>query len=159
MKRDKFLFLITFILVFLLHLIYSVWRISKISQACLQIDNTDLVSLYFRQKDYFLSFSYALAIAFTVYAFLKLFQKTRGASSCVIGGITLTSFIYIIGCFLLGCCGSPLLAVYLGLFGAKILGFAKPLIAALTTISVIFGYLWIKKKCKICCTADGKCIP
>lgn len=159
MKKDKFLFLITFILVFLLHLIYSMWRLSKISQVCSQIDNTDSLSLYFGQKDYFLSFSYALAVAFTVYAFLRLVRKTKGASTCLIGGITLTGFIYIMGCFLLGCCGSPLLAVYLGLFGSKILGFAKPLIAAITTISVIFGYLWIKKKCKICCTADGKCIP
>lgn len=157
MKKDKSWFLISFILVIFLHVIFSLWRLNKIVQHCSSIKKVSLLLLYFSQKDYFLSFSYALAVAFTVYAFLKLLQKIKGSIACVAGGVTLTSLIYISGCFLLGCCGSPMLAVYLGLFGASFLGFTKPLIAGITAISVIFGYLWIEKKCKICCTNDEKC--
>jgi hypothetical protein len=151
MKKAKSLLLVTFILVFLLHGAYSAWRLSKVSQQCSEIANVNWLSLYVRQQDYFLSFSYALAVAFTIYAFSKLHQNIKGSTACVAGGLTLTSLIYISACFLIGCCGSPLLAVYLGLFGTTFLGLAKPLIAVITTISVTFGYLWIEKKCKICC--------
>ena len=150
MNKAKSLLLVTFILVFLLHGVYSAWRLSKLSLQCSEIANVNWL-LYVRQQDYFLSFSYALAVAFTIYAFSKLRQNIKGSAACVAGGLTLTSLIYIGGCLLIGCCGSPLLAVYLGLFGATFLGFTKPFIAIITTISVIFGYLWIKKKCKICC--------
>ena len=44
------------------------------------------------------------------------------------------------GCFLIGCCGSPMLAVYLSLFGAKALGLGKPLMALVTLVSVSCGY-------------------
>jgi hypothetical protein len=31
------------------------------------------------------------------------------------------------GCFMIGCCGSPMLGIYLGIFGAKALSVGKPL--------------------------------
>jgi len=44
---------------------------------------------------------------------------TAGAAG---GGVTLLGALMAGGCFLIGCCGSPMLAVYLSLFGAKGLG-------------------------------------
>jgi len=113
-----------------------------------------LISLYFKKQESFLGFSYALAGAFTIYTLLKFLQNRKSGITGIVGGFTLTGVLYIGGCFLLGCCGSPLLAVYLGLFGSSFLGFTKPLIAIITTISVVIGYFWIEKKSKICCEVN-----
>src|SRR5208283_3790556 len=51
-------------------------------------------------------------------------QAHAGAAA---GGLTLLGALMAGGCFLIGCCGSPMLAVYLSLFGAKALGLGKPL--------------------------------
>ena len=81
-----------------------------------------------------LGISYALAGAFTIYAFLKfLNNRKKTGIAGMIGGLTLPGALYGGGCFLLGCCGSPMLAVYLGLFGSSFLGFTKPFIL-ITTI-------------------------
>ena len=58
----------------------------------------------------------------------------------------LTGILYIGGCFLLGCCGSPMLAVYLSLFGSSFLGFTKPLVATITTVSVINNWTFLDRK-------------
>ena len=50
------------------------------------------------------------------------------------------------GCFLIGCCGSPMLAVYLSLFGAKALGLGKPLMALVTLVSVNCGYWYFSRR-------------
>lgn len=157
MKRKILYPLTTFILIFLLHLVYSLWKASRIFQQWVQIENISLLSLYFKQQDFFIGFSYGLAGAFTIYAILKFLQNRKGGVSGVVGGITLAGILYIGGCFLLGCCGSPMLTVYLSLFGSSFLGFTKPLIATITFLSVALGYFWIKKKSKICCMGNEKC--
>jgi len=73
-----------------------------------------------------------------------------------VGGVTLTGILYVGGCFLLGCCGSPMLTVYLSLFGSSFLGITKPLVATITTVSVVIGYFWIEKKSKSCCEGNDK---
>ena len=50
------------------------------------------------------------------------------------------------GCFLIGCCGSPMLAVYLSLFGAKALGLGKPFMALVTLVSVGCGYWCLSRR-------------
>lgn len=150
--RRKILYpLVAFILVFLFHAIYSIWKASQISQQWVQLENISMPSLYFGQQNFFLGFSYALAGAFTTYALLKCFQNRKSGIAGVVGGVTLTGILYIGGCFLLGCCGSPMLVVYLSLFGSSFLGFTKPFVATITTISVVIGYFWIEKKTKSCC--------
>ncbi len=61
-----------------------------------------------------------------------------------VGGITLSGFLVAAGCFLVGCCGSPMLGVYLSLFGARFLPLAKPLIAAVTTLMIAAAAVWMK---------------
>ncbi len=156
MKKSTFYALTTFGLVFLLHMILSIWRAPQICPQLGQIENIPLLSLYFKRQDFFLGFSYALAGAFTIYVLVKFLQNRSTGIAGVVGGVTLVGILYIAGCFLLGCCGSPMLAVYLSLFGSSFLGLAKPLIAAITTISVVIGYLWIEKKSKSCCVKIEK---
>lgn len=157
MIKKIFYPLITFIIVFLSHIICSIWEFLHISKKWIQIENFSFLLLYLNQQNYFLSYSYALAGAFTVFTFQTFLQRRRNSVAGVITGVTLTGFIYAAGCFLLGCCGSPMLAVYLGLFGSSFTGFTKPLIAIITTISVTIGYLWIKKKNKKCCEDNEQC--
>ncbi len=149
-----------FIAVFLFHAIYSLWRASQISQQWVQIENVSLLSLYFKGQYFFLGFSYALAGAFTIYALLTFLQHRRSGIAGVVGGVTLTGIVFIGGCFLLGCCGSPMLAVYLTLFGSSFLGFTKPLVFILTATSVGIGYLWVEKKTRpsnSCSIDNEKC--
>ena len=146
-----------FILAFLSHVFYFIWKMAQVSSQWAQSANTAVLPLYFKQQEYFLGFSYALSAAFTVYAFLKFLHNRRSCIPGVIGGLTLTGGLYAGGCFLLGCCGSPMLAVYLGFFGSSFLAFAKPLIAIVTVISVIIGWFWMEKKSKKCCDGTPEC--
>ena len=59
------------------------------------------------------------------------------------------------GCFLAGCCGSPMLGVYLSLFGASFLPWAKPLVAGLTTAMIAGSYWWMRRRERACCGAAG----
>lgn len=112
-------------------------------------DNAGFLDLgpYWAAQDYFLGFSYALGAAFAVWATVQ-FVLTRRAAMAVgaAGSITLVGILMAGGCFLLGCCGSPMLGVYLALFGAKFLGAGKPLMAAVTLLSVGRGYWCLSRR-------------
>lgn len=108
--------------------------------------------VYIGSGNWILGVSYALSAAFVAYAFLRLRsgQKAAGAAGMA-GGITVAGVLYFAGCFLLGCCGSPMLVVYLNLFGASFLGFTKPLVLGLTIVSLALGYLWMERRAKAGC--------
>ena len=149
--------LISFILIFLIHGLYSLWQIHQLAKQWVQINNVFLLSLYFSRQDYFLSFSFALTGSFTVYAILKFIENRRNGISGIAGGITWTGILSVGICFLSGCCGSPMLAVYLAFFGSSLVGFTQPLAAIITTISVIVGYIWINRSSKAVCSSDKDC--
>ena len=114
---------------------------------------------YWQGQDYFIGFSYALAAAFATWALIRsiLFRQGRPATAgAAAGGVTLLGALMAGGCFLIGCCGSPMLAVYLGLFGAKALGLGKPLMALVTLVSVSCGYWCLSRRlaCGSTCTDD-----
>ena len=146
--------LATFVLVFLTHYIYSFGKLKSISTQCDLVRNTSWFVLYFKGQDFLLGYSFALVGAFTMYALIKYFQKCNAGLAGIIGGITLSGVLYIVGCILIGCCGSPLLVVYLGFLGLAFLKFAKPLIAIITTFSIILGFIWIERKSKARCLED-----
>ena len=102
---------------------------------------------YVETQSYWMGYSYAVALTFAVVA-LRRYQENRlcGGRNLAIGGVTLSGFLAVAGCFLLGCCGSPMLAVYLSLFGASFLPFAKPLVAAITSITIIAGWFWLNRR-------------
>jgi hypothetical protein len=104
---------------------------------------------YWRGQDYFIGFSYALAAAFATWALSRsiLFRQGRTVTAgAAAGGVTLLGALMAGGCFLIGCCGSPMLAVYLSLFGAKALGLGKPLMALVTLVSVSCGYWCLSRR-------------
>ena len=151
--------MVAFVAVFTLHAIFSIWQGISVSRQWVQVEEVNWIQRYFGRQDYLLGFSYALAGSFTVYAFLKFLSNRGGSMSGVVGGVTLTGVLYFGGCFLLGCCGSPILAVYLSLFGSSFLGFTKPLTLIVTLTSIAIGYLWLEKKSEAkntCCEGNEK---
>jgi len=101
---------------------------------------------YLETQGYWLGYSYALSLAFAAAA-LRRYREERfcSAKTLAFGGVTLSGFLALAGCFLVGCCGSPLLVVYLNLFGAGFLPLAKPLVAVVTTLSIIGAWWWMKR--------------
>ncbi len=73
-------------------------------------------------------------------------RHRRQAAASVAGGVTMLGVLYGAGCFLIGCCGSPMMAVYLSLFGSSVLGFIKPIVAAVTTLSVLLSTILIYRR-------------
>lgn len=133
---------LAFVSVFLLHGAYFLWSAAR----WVSIDNASPLASYIDQQDYFMGLSYGLAAAFTVYSFVQFSGGQRGGLRGAIGGITMTGVLYFGGCFLLGCCGSPMLAVYLSLFGSSYAGFTKPIVLVVTVVSIGLSWLWMQRK-------------
>jgi hypothetical protein len=114
---------------------------------------------YWRGQDYFISFSYALGASFATWALTRCisFRQARvAAGGAAVGGITLVGVLMAGGCFLIGCCGSPMLAVYVSLFGSRALGVGKPLTALVTLITVGCVYWCLSRRladCGVCCSS------
>lgn len=159
--RNKFTIpLGVFLLIFSMHAIYSILSSIQISKQWVEIERINYFLLYFNRQDFMLGLSYALAGAFTIYAFLK-FQKNRKKSGVagIAGGVALTGTLYGGGCFLIGCCGSPMFAVYMGFFGSSFTGFAKPLVLIFTILSIVIGLFWIEKRTNSCFCAESDNCP
>jgi len=102
---------------------------------------------YIENQSYFMSYSYMLSLVFAVVAFRQYRErKSCPARNMALGAIGFSGVLSVTGCFLLGCCGSPMLSVYLSLFGAAFLPFAKPFIAALTTVLIGASWYWMHRK-------------
>jgi hypothetical protein len=118
---------------------------------------------YWRGQDYFIGFSYALSAAFAAWALTRSILFRRGGTvtaGAAAGGVTLLGVLMAGGCFLIGCCGSPMLAVYLSLFGAKALGLGKPLMALITLVSVSCGYRCLSRRfARGSASIDNCCSP
>jgi tetrahydromethanopterin S-methyltransferase subunit A len=147
-------------MVFALHAGFSMWRAERIAECWMQVGSASPLTQYLQRHDYLLGLSYALVGAFTIFAWLYAREQRCVGATGVLGGVTVAGVLYFGGCWLLGCCGSPLLPVYLSLFGSTFLGFTKPLILLVTVVSVALGMLWIVKRSKRgrgC--GDPKCNP
>ena len=142
-------------------IIHFFWVSSELEPNTVWADSAELseiprltgYQLYFQEKEYFLGLSYALAIAFTLFAISKVrVDKNKGIMG-LFGGVSLSAGLYSFGCFLIGCCGSPMIVVYAGLFGSSFLGFTKPLIFLITFLSIAIGYWLMTRKPKgECCS-------
>lgn len=93
---------------------------------------------YLDSKSYWLAYSYALSFTFAA-ILLRRYRETRACSTrnAAVGGATFSGVLAVAGCYLIGCCGSPMLVVYLNLFGATFVPLAKPLVAGLSTATVL----------------------
>jgi hypothetical protein len=161
-KKKIVLSLTAFVVVLLLHASYSIAQGKKLAERWAGTNETNYLELYVERSEYLIGASYALAIGFSVYALLRFLDRRKTRFAGLVGGITLAGVLYVAGCFLLGCCGSPMLAVYLTLFGSSFLGFTKPLTFALTFASIVVGWIWIERKSvpsTDCCEGEEECKP
>jgi hypothetical protein len=104
---------------------------------------------YWRGQDYFISFSYALGGAFATWALTHCVfpgRARRAVAGVAAGSLTLVGALMASSCFLIGCCGSPMLAVYIALFGAQAAGIGKPLTALVSLASVGCGYWCLSRR-------------
>lgn len=145
--RKTIISLFTFIVVFILHIVYfktaegdcgGIWWFKK----------------YINEQEYFLGLSYALSITFAAFAFLKFKENRKRALKAAFGGGFLAVILWLL-CFLFGCCGSPMLIVYLNLIGISSLKIPKFVLLGMTIIFIGIGYIWfIKESPRNCC--NGK---
>lgn len=148
MKKKHLIIAGSFLLTFFVHAFYIVLSSIHIAKKWNYSHETNFILQYFTKQDFLLGLSYALAVAFTIYSLLQFLQNRKKGLKSSIAGIGLTGIIYFLGCFLIGCCGSPMLVVYLNLFGASFLGFTKIIVFVLTTISILVCLWYMNRKSK-----------
>jgi len=96
---------------------------------------------------YWLGYFYGISLAFAAVGLRRYCEQRLAASrNLALGGISFSGVLAMAGCSLLGCCGSPMLAVYLSLFGVAFLPWAKPLVALLTTV-ILFAAWRFSRRC------------
>jgi len=101
---------------------------------------------YIGPGEYWLGLAYGLAGAFAAFSFLRAIKMRREALASSAGGIALGGLLWAGVCFFVGCCGSPMLSIYLGLLGPKFLGVTKPLTFGLTLLSIVVGSAWMFRR-------------
>ena len=101
---------------------------------------------YTASQGYWLGYSYGLALAFAAVQ-IRRFRERRieAARNAAIGSVTFSGIFAVAGCFLLGCCGSPMLPIYLSLFGTAFLPLVKPIAAGVTTVMIVGIALWSRR--------------
>jgi hypothetical protein len=110
-------------------------------------DDISSLKRYVDSKSYWFGYTYGICLAFISIALRKyLKDKCNSYRNIALGGMTLTGFWAVAACFLIGCCGSPMIVVWLNLFGAAFMPLAKPFIALITTVSLIITWFWMSKK-------------
>src|ERR1700747_429491 len=135
--------MVVFVAVFLGHVFYLRYLTSAPQKDWADNFNspTGFWQSYVINQDYFVSFSYALSASFAVWATARfVYSRRRAAAIGGVGGVSLAHFLAAGGCFLIGCCGSPMLPLYISLLGSKATGIGKPLMALISLISISGGY-------------------
>lgn len=93
-------------------------------------------------QNIYLGYSYAIAGAFASICILNLITASGGIKQSI-QGVTVSVALWAGICFISGCCGSPMLAIYISLFGSKIAGFTKPITAGITTVSILLSFYYV----------------
>jgi hypothetical protein len=151
---------VAFVAVFVGHVLY-LWYVTIAPQKDWADNFNPSVNFwqsYMMSQDYFVSFSYALSASFAVWATARfMYSRRRAAAVGAFGGVSLVTLLAAAGCFLIGCCGSPMLPIYVSLFGSKAAGIGKPLMALISLISIGGGYLYVVRRPECNCTAPEIC--
>lgn len=115
----------------------------------------DRIRAFLSGDSFWMGASYALSAGFTVFALLVFRGNRKRAAVGAAGGIAMAGAIYGLGCFFLGCCGSPMLAIYVGLLGAKWAKVTGPLMLGVTLASVTLGVRMVRRRPE--CGCEGAC--
>lgn len=124
--------LAAFIIVIALHLLYF----KMTEESC---ESIGWIQRYVGEREIFLGVSYALSAAFIAFSFLKFKEGRKGALKAAGAGGFFALILWVL-CFLSGCCGSPMLIVYLNLFGVSILKIPKIALLFMTVAFITIGY-------------------
>jgi len=100
---------------------------------------------YIGSGEYWLGLSYGLVGFFAAFCLARAIGMRRESMAASAGGIAFGGLLWAGICFFVGCCGSPMLPIYLGLLGPKLLGVTKPLMFGLTLLSIVIGCAWMLK--------------
>jgi len=154
-----------FIVVFIVHYVWlGLFPERNATQSLWESVDKGWWNSYIVSQNYWLGFSYALSLAFATYAIIRYREERINRSrNLAVGSVGFTGFLAVAGCFLLGCCGSPMLAVYISLFGAAFLPFIpfmKPLVALITAVSISLALLWMNRHTKLadnCVCGESDC--
>lgn len=142
------------------HFGFIVWRVQSVRAVWSDaptLSLADLFEKYRTDSEYIIGLSIACSFAFAAFVLRRTFLQTRMQLTAVASASGFSTFIAVFGCFLVGCCGSPMLAVYAGIFGAALAPFAKWLTLAVTLASIGIGYWWIRRNEKNCLN-DCACV-
>jgi len=148
--------LAAFILVFSIHAAYVSYTVTQQETKWIAVEETNWLTTYLQEQEYFIGLSYALALAFTSFALLRYAENRKNGLTGLFSGITLTGLIYFGACFLAGCCGSPMIAVYVSFLGPSFQSAGKPITLVLTVISVSVGYSILERR-KTACGGKDVC--
>ncbi len=148
----RWLALVVFICILLGHFGYTTSRSAAVEGgqwATYEFDVPEETPLehYLEHGNYWLGLSYGLAGAFAAWCFGRMLILRRASLAASASWLTLSGILAASVCFLAGCCGSPMLPLYLGLLGPSFLGVTKPLTFAITLLSIAIGYVWLV--CKV----------
>ena len=149
-----------FVTVFVAHVLYFRYLTSAVQKDWADNFNpsANFWQSYVASQDYFVSFSYALSASFAVWATARfVYYRRRVAAIGAFGGFSLVTFLAAAGCFLIGCCGSPMLPIYISIFGSQAAGAGKPLMALISLLSIGGGYLYVRRTA--CHCADPETCP
>lgn len=132
-----------FIIIFVLHLL-----IYKITEG--NCGGIGWFQKYINDQEYFLSISYALSFVFMAFAFLQYKENKKNSLKAAAGGGLLAVVLWL-SCFLFGCCGSPMLVVYLNLIGLSSFKIPKLALLFMTIVLIAIGYIWFVRSKGNCC--------
>lgn len=141
--RKVFITIATFIIVFILHIFY--FKVTE--RGC---GSTPWLQKYIKEEGYFLGISYALSLSFMAFAFLKYKENRENALKAGLGSGLLAVLLWF-SCFFFGCCGSPMIIVYLNLFGLSTLRIPKAALLLMTVIFIGIAYILLIKNPNCCC--------
>ncbi len=103
--------------------------------------------LYVESGMHYLGLSCACSITFAAVMFRRYREQRLCADrNLAIGGITLSGVLSVVGCFLIGCCGSPMLGVYVSFLGPWFLPWTGPMTLGLTVLSLAGGWWWMWRR-------------
>lgn len=153
----KTLSLVAGLIVFGAHIAWYVLFTESSASGCGTVAPSfyDSLRIYSSSGATWLGASYALSAAFTMYALMVFRENRRKAAAGAVGGLAAMGVLYTVGCFALGCCGSPMLPIYLSILGGTLAGVGGPLMFGLTLLSVGIGFLILGRKAR--CACEGSC--
>ncbi|MBI2811379.1 MAG: hypothetical protein HYX67_11190 [Candidatus Melainabacteria bacterium] len=116
-----------------------------------------MLDRYIQTQNYLLGYSCALGFAFAADSLRRYIDiRSTAARNMAAGSAGLTALFCGGGCFLLGCCGSPMLGIWLTLFGANVLPMAKLISAGIATLAVSAAVWWnYRNNSEQCCVVPG----